>query len=109
MSDIGLISICLSAAVPLRIAEYAGHGADGRASLAKDLWCGQQLIDGPCPCSGLADIIACHGDAIIRGDNGAAQAFNALARGLALGAYLPGGVHFADTHWQVNQDGRQVA
>lgn len=95
-----LLQLALSAAVPLRIAELAGHGVDGRVNLAAQLSCGQQLIGAPCPCRGLADIIAVHSDAIVRGEPGAAQAFNALARGLALGAYQPGGVTFAGTHWE---------
>lgn len=100
-NEASLLHIALSAAVPLRIAELAGHGADGRVNVAANLSCGQQLLDEPCPCKGLADIIATHSDAIARRDPGAAQAFNALARGLALGAYQPGGVTFAGTHWQV--------
>lgn len=97
-----VLQIALSVAVPLRIAELADSGPDYRARLATRLSCGQQLREGPCPCRGLADIIASHGDAIERRDlkRGAAQAFNALARGLALGAYQPGGVTFAGMHWE---------
>lgn len=95
-----LLEIMLGAAVPLRIAELAGRGADGRAYAVAQLSCGQQLIDGPCPCRGLADIIAVHADLIARSEPGAALAFNAVARGLALCAYLPGGVTFAGMHWQ---------
>lgn len=99
---VALFQIALSAAVPLRIAELSGHGADGRAYAADQLWCGQQLKDGPCPCRGLADIIGVHADLIARREPGAATAFNAVARGLALCAYLPGGVTFAGMHWQAD-------
>lgn len=99
-----ILRIALSAAVPLRIAELAGRGADGRAMYAAELTCGQKLIDGPCPCKGPADIIATHFDGIARGDggHGAASAFNAAARGLAVLAYAPGGVYFAGMHWEAS-------
>lgn len=97
--------IALSAAVPLRIAELARHGDDYRIRLANEMTCGQSLIDGPCPCAGLADIIAVHADAIIRRDpnHGAALTFNAIARALAVGAYQPGGVTFAGQHWEAER------
>jgi hypothetical protein len=52
--------------------------------------------------SGLADIIASQGDIILYrgGKKGeTAKAFNAMAEGLAIGAYQPGGVTFLGEHW----------
>jgi hypothetical protein len=52
--------------------------------------------------SGLADIIASQGDIILYrgGKKGeTAKAFNAMAEGLAIGAYQPGGVTFLGQHW----------
>lgn len=50
-----------------------------------------------------ADVVAAHGDDILyrsarRGDT--AAAFNALALGLAILAYAPGGVSFAGARWE---------
>lgn len=50
----------------------------------------------------LADIVAEHGDIILyRGSKKGetAKAFNALAEGLAIGAYQPGGVTFMGEHF----------
>lgn len=56
----------------------------------------------------LAHVIAAHGDNILyrgpkKGDT--AEAFNALAEGLALASMVPGGVTFCGRHWETS-DGR---
>ena len=84
-----LLSISLSAAVPLWIEKL------------RPLDPGQRIARA----SGLADIIAEHGDIILyrggkKGDS--AKAFNALAEGLAIGAFQPGGVTAFGQHWCVN-------
>jgi len=50
------------------------------------------------------DHIAHHGDAILYRDKKTPQAFNALAEGLALAAFQPGGVSFAGMHWEATTD-----
>lgn len=81
-----LLVIALQVAIPLHIAQFANKGEDGRAYLAHaPISCGLQLRSGPCPCSGLADIVATHSAAMAGGDRGdAAKAFNAIAQALAL-------------------------
>ena len=84
-----LLSISLSAAVPLWIEKLRALEPEQRLARA----------------GGLSDIIAAHGDIILyrggkRGES--AKAFNALAEGLAIGAFQPGGVTFAGEHWCVN-------
>jgi hypothetical protein len=81
-----LLPIGLSAAVPLWIEELRPLEPEQRLARA----------------SGLADIIAEHGDIILyrggkRGES--ARAFNALAEGLAIGAFQPGGVTAFGQHW----------
>lgn len=48
-----------------------------------------------------SDVIAERGDLLQYGGKrgAAAAAFNALAKGLAIGAFAPGGVTFAGHHW----------
>jgi hypothetical protein len=63
-----------------------------------------------------ADMVAAHGDAILyrtkgrprrlhdetdEGEPGTAEAFNHLAEGIALGAYVPGGITMFGHHWEV--------
>jgi hypothetical protein len=84
-----LLSISLSAAVPLWIEQLRPLAPEQRLARA----------------SGLADIIAEHGDIIQfrggrKGDT--AKAFNALAEGLAIGAFQPGGVTAFGQHWCVS-------
>jgi hypothetical protein len=78
-----LLTMALSAAVPLKIADLADYSPDARARLAV----------------GCADAIAAHGDDLQYGGADCVPAFAALARGLAVGAYQPGGITFAGTHW----------
>jgi hypothetical protein len=81
----------LEVSVPLFIAELRGTSHWQRVSLARED----------------ADQIAAHGDALMfRGTKKgqAARSFNALARGLAIGAYQPGGITFAGRHWCTDHD-----
>lgn len=94
MSD--LLPIALSAAVPLWIEELRRLEPEQRIARA----------------SGLADIIASQGDIILYrgGKKGeSAKAFNALAEGLAIGAFQPGGVTAFGQHWCVNHDECEAA
>jgi hypothetical protein len=91
--DGGLLGSVLALAVPLRIAELLALSPPDRASRMA-LWQRE---------SGQA--IASHGDQILfrskhRGET--AEAFNHLARGLAVLAFAPGGVTFAGQHWQAD-------
>lgn len=85
------LSITLETAVPLHIAELANTSTATKASIARDC----------------ADELAARGDVLQFGGRGCAQAFNALARGLAAAAYQPGGVTFAGQHWCVNHSACQ--
>jgi hypothetical protein len=54
-----------------------------------------------------AGVVGAKGDALQfkgEGRTATAQAFNALAEGLAYAAFLPGGVVFAGLHWCVDQN-----
>jgi hypothetical protein len=51
--------------------------------------------------SHLADVVAEKGDVLQYGGKGCAEAFNAVAEGLAALAYCPGGVTFCGLHWEV--------
>jgi hypothetical protein len=75
----------LALAVPLRIWELRGRTPEQRMTIAKR--CGQHVAE--------------HGDSLMFGGKKgrAAAAFNALAEGLAVAAYQPGGVSFAGRHW----------
>lgn len=87
MSD--LLPIALSAAVPLWIEKLRPLEPEQRLARA----------------SGLADVIGSKGDIILYrgGKKGeSAKAFNALAEGLAIGAFQPGGVTAFGSHWCVN-------
>lgn len=81
MTDV--LPISLDAAVPLHIAELRTASQDDRARIARDS----------------ADTVASQGDVLQYGGTGCAQAFNALARGLAAAAYQPGGITYAGRHW----------
>ena len=82
----GLLPIALSAAVPLWIEKLRPLAPEQRIART----------------SGLADIIASQGDIILYrgGKKGeTANAFNALAEGLAIGAFQSGGVTAFGQHW----------
>jgi hypothetical protein len=49
-----------------------------------------------------ATTVASHGDDLMYGGKHCADAFNALAMGLAALAYQPGGARFLDLHWCVD-------
>jgi hypothetical protein len=87
--DSSLLSITLSMAVPLWIEELRPLTDEQRLARA----------------SGLADIIGSQGDIILypSGKKGeTAKAFNALAEGVAIGAFQPGGVTVFGQHFCVN-------
>lgn len=91
-----LLSISLSAAVPLWIEELRSLTLEQRLARAK----------------GLSDIIAEHGDVILfrggrKGET--AKAFNALAEGVAIGAFQPGGITAFGQHWCVNHEECEAA
>jgi hypothetical protein len=86
--DFPLLATTLEVAVPLRIAEYRAQGA---THIHEDVR--RQLVE----------MIAAHGDDIIyksKKPGGTADAFNALARALALLSFAPGGVTFLGIHWE---------
>lgn len=86
--DNSVLLIALQAAVPLHIVFMRDWTARERLDRAR--WA--------------ADEVAAHGDVLLfGGERGAAAgAFNALAKGLAVGAYQPGGIDFAGLHWCVD-------
>lgn len=91
--------MALEIAVPLRIAELAAQPHKQRAATIR--WWAREA----------ADAIGSQGDVLMFGSKKpgrAARVFNHLARGLAAGAYLPGGITFAGRHWQVQAPTRGV-
>jgi hypothetical protein len=85
-----VLIIALEAAVPLHIAIMRDWPARHRINEAQ--WA--------------AGVIAEKGDVLMFGGKRgeAANAFNALAKGLAAAAYQPGGVTCAGRHWCVNHE-----
>jgi len=82
-----LLTIALSAAVPLRVEEFKRRP-----------WSELQTRAAEC-----AQIVAEKGDIIqyrSKKKGETAKAFNALAEGLAIGAFAPGGIRFAGLHFQ---------
>ena len=82
MNDV--LTISLEAAVPLWIERHRDTDPSTRNYRALEL----------------SGVIASHGDDLMYGGKHCAETFNALAEGLALMAYSPGGVKFAGLHWQ---------
>lgn len=80
---VDLLSVSLQAAVPLLIAEMREVSDEHRLQLARRA----------------VDVICEHGDDLQFGGKHCAAAFNAVARGLAAGAYQPGGITFLGLHW----------
>lgn len=78
-----VLRVSLEAAVPLEIANVRCWSDRERLHAAKSA----------------ADVIGSKGDVLQYGGKGCAAAFAALARGLAIGAYMPGGITFAGLHW----------
>ena len=82
----GLLAISLSAAVPLWVLRVRNLTPEQRQARASEL----------------AGVVAERGDVILyrgsrRGES--ASAFNALAEGLAIAAFAPGGVTAFGSHW----------
>jgi len=83
------LAITLQLAVPLHIDEL--RHCDDRQRMAIAARC--------------ADVVAAHGDDLQYGGKHCAETFNALARGLAVAAYQPGGITFAGAlHWCTDED-----
>lgn len=78
-----LLSISLSAAVPLNIARIREWTPEARMAEAQKA----------------ATMIASHGDDLLYGGPKCAEAFNALALGLACLAFVPGGVTLFGETW----------
>jgi hypothetical protein len=88
VSTTDLLRISLSSAVPLWISDVRDWEPERRVAAAREC----------------ADVIAAHGDDLQFGGRHAADAFNALARGLACCAYQPGGITFLGDHYEVEED-----
>jgi hypothetical protein len=88
-----LLKISLSAAVPLWIAELKGLPWKDVSRMAGEA----------------ATIVASQGDTLMYKTKGKTrEAFNALARGLAILSFAPGGVKFADMHFESrHEEGEQ--
>ncbi len=77
------LRLALQAAVPLEIMELAGASFEERQNAAV----------------GASRSIGEHGDQLMFGGKRGPEAFTAVVRGLAVLAYQPGGVTFADLHF----------
>lgn len=77
------LAITLQLAVPLQMWELRHCDDQQRVAMA----------------AAAADVVASHGDDLQFGGRHCAEAFNALARGLAIGAHQPGGITFRGLHW----------
>ena len=92
--DLWALIPTLEVAVPLRIAELARQNDEQRGRTMR-AWA-----------ANAADVIASRGDQLMfrskphKGEGGTADTFNDLARALAVGAFVPGGVTFAGMHWE---------
>lgn len=83
-----LLQVSLATAVPLHIAELRGRSTEDLLRIAQES----------------ATEVASHGDVVLyrsKKKGATASAFNALARGLAVLAFAPGGVTFMEMHWEV--------
>jgi hypothetical protein len=81
--EFDVLMTTLELAVPLHLFEQAGWDDARRLAAAAEA----------------ADTVASHGDDLQFRGKYCAQAFNALARGLAVLAAAPGGVTFRGRHW----------
>lgn len=91
-----VMAICLSCAVPLWIETMRSWSAGRRETEAHAA--GHTIAYG----AGAA-AVATGGrerNKSSRGNKGAAEVFNAVAKGLAILAYCPGGVTFGGQHWE---------
>jgi len=84
MEGDGTLSIALSCSVPLFVERWRDQTWGDRQRRAREC----------------AQIIAEKGDVLQFGGKGCAVAFNALAEGLAIASFVPGGVRFAGEHWE---------
>jgi len=83
-----LLDVSLQVAIPFWIEFHRDTDPDRRVERAREL----------------AQVIASHGDDILyrsKRSEESARAFNALAEGIALMAYQPGGVRFMGVKWEV--------
>jgi hypothetical protein len=89
--DDTLLKLALSAAVPLWIEELKNKPWDELQAMAADA----------------ADVVASKGDMLMfRGKKGeSAAAFNALAKGIAILAFCPGGVTTFGLHFEAKHGG----
>lgn len=87
MGTKSLLQSALSAAVPMWIEKVHAMSPDERFARAQS--CAQYIAE--------------HGDMLLfRGKDGeSAAAFNHLAEGIAVLAFAPGGITFADMHFEV--------
>ena len=90
--------IALSAAVPLYIMELQAQGGPVQEQYPS---CSEveQLLGA----KGVARLLGAKGDVLLFGEGKkgeAAGVFNAMARGLAILAFCPGGVTFFGQHWE---------
>jgi hypothetical protein len=91
----GLLLAALEERVPVEIEAMRPWDRDRRIALAHSL----------------VDTIACGGDVLsygsmkkgAKGDAEVAEVFSALARGIAAGAFQPGGVTFIGMHWDASE------
>lgn len=91
----GLLSIALSAAVPLWYAELRELE---KTLEGNDALFAAELMDRAKRCS---DYLGKHGDALMfRVKGQSAEAFNRLAEGIAIMAFCPGGVTAFGSHWE---------
>jgi hypothetical protein len=96
--DGDVLLVSLEAAVPLWIAQLRAMTSELRTRTCT-VWAQQS-----------AEAVASRGDQLMfrskphKGEGGTADTFNHLARGLAVGAFQPGGITFAGRHWEVTAD-----
>lgn len=90
-----LLNVSLAAAVPLWIMEYRSLGEIDWELMLEDAREVVEIISGP---GSESLVMGC------RTKKGkAATAFNALAKGLAIMSFCPGGVTFLGNHWETKQ------
>lgn len=100
-----MIDIALSATVPLWIEKIRHMTIDQRtklAALAARTIAWGQKNDETRGQHGAGPALLAHGEQALGADmGGPAAVFNAMAAGLAIGAFQPGGVSFMGHHWEV--------
>ena len=99
-----ILGIALSAAVPLWIQDFRRMTPDQRAARARGcalvISAGERFdeLRGQHGCG--PALVACGELARGRNEGGPAAVFNAIAQGLAIASFQPGGVHYAGHHWE---------